>query len=638
MLTRTIGKFLRGKQTPLQVVLATTLGAMIGFVPGFWQGPGLTIVLLLLLLILNANLLVAGVAGLLAKVVSIPLLPVSFAIGRILLDGPTQPIFKWAVNAPVFALFGFEHYATTGALVTGFAVGLLLGLLLVLALNAFRRRMSRLETDSERYQRVAANPLSRLAVFIFVGGGHGKATYEQLLQRRLGNPIRILGVVVALLIVGLLFVVRAFATEPILTAAMQRGLERANGATVDLDSASLDAGAGRLTLAGLALADPNDLDTNVFSANRVQADISLGDLLRKRIALDQVVVSEAATGARRAVRGVIVGPPPRPASDPPPPEPGEKTLEDYMEQAKAWKERLAQLRRWLETVSTPSDEAGQREDLPPDVVEKRRQERIRRQIRAVGYARVRAEHLVVGAPTFVVYDLQAEGVRAAQMDDDLLDIRGRNLSTQPWLLEQPASVEIRSRSGRLAADVDLGGGGAQAVWPPQVDFALTDIPGNDVAALLAIGDEPPIAGGAVDVRVRGGVAPSEVDLDMRATVRNSMIVVPGAGSQEVEELTLPIGLRGPLDTPRIVISEGALAQALADAGAARLAKEVRGRAEEALGEAAGDLGGEAGEAIRDVAGSALEGVFGGKKDEKKKKKKGDGKKKDDPGDGSNGGL
>src|SRR5436309_8396950 len=106
MLTRKLGKLIRGKTTPFHILSASVLGAMLGFVPGFQQGPGLIAALVFLLVIINANLFVAAITGLLAKALSLAILPVTFAVGEFLLDGPTQSLFKAAINAPVLALFG----------------------------------------------------------------------------------------------------------------------------------------------------------------------------------------------------------------------------------------------------------------------------------------------------------------------------------------------------------------------------------------------------------------------------------------------------------------------------------------------------------------------------------------------------
>lgn len=55
MIIRKIGKIVLGNVTPFQIAAACTLGAMIGFLLGFSQAPGLLIALLVFLFILNAK-------------------------------------------------------------------------------------------------------------------------------------------------------------------------------------------------------------------------------------------------------------------------------------------------------------------------------------------------------------------------------------------------------------------------------------------------------------------------------------------------------------------------------------------------------------------------------------------------------
>ena len=81
-MVRTIGKLLRGKATPFQLFSACVLGAMLGFMPGYSQAPGLVIALGLALVILNANLALAAIIGAAAKLLSLALMPVSFACGQ----------------------------------------------------------------------------------------------------------------------------------------------------------------------------------------------------------------------------------------------------------------------------------------------------------------------------------------------------------------------------------------------------------------------------------------------------------------------------------------------------------------------------------------------------------------------------
>ena len=43
-------------------------------------------------------------------------------------------------------------------------------------------------------------------------------------------------------------------------------------------------------MTGLAIADPNALNMDIFRTDKGEADISLSDLLRKRMAIDRVVI------------------------------------------------------------------------------------------------------------------------------------------------------------------------------------------------------------------------------------------------------------------------------------------------------------------------------------------------------------
>jgi uncharacterized protein (TIGR03546 family) len=592
LISRKIGKLIRGKATPFQVVSAAVLGAMLGFIS--FDGPDLlarvtlTTAVVLVLVILNANLFLAGVVGLGAKLVSLFVMPVTFAAGRVLLDGPTRPLFEWAINTPVLALMGFEYYSLTGALVMGLIVGLIVGLAISMAIRQFRRTMAKMEEGSDRYQRYTQKGWVKALTWIFLGKGHGKKTsYADLAEKRIGNPIRPLGVVFAILVVALAFIGQMFLTEPLVTAAVQRGLERANGATVDLASADLDLGAGTMTLTGLAMADPNALSTNLLAAQQVEINVATSDLLRKRMAFDRVVVNDARQGGERRFPGRIIGQPPKPV---PAPEGPGKTIEDYFKQAEIWQERLAQARRWLEKISRPDPDAPAEEGQPRETLE----ERLRREVAQQGYSRVRATHLVEGAPLVVVHELEIDGVIFADLPDDPLTIRGANLSTQPWLLAEAGSLNVASRSGTLTGAFTIQPDGSARLTATRTGLSA------DMISDMLIAD--PLSGGTVDLALDAALSGTTIQAPLTVTARNTTLTLPGAGSTAVERFSLPIALLGPVDAPRIVIDDAALRKALVDAGA----NELLGELEDKLGEELGDkLPGDA----KDLIGN----ILGGKK-------------------------
>ncbi|MFG0327018.1 MAG: hypothetical protein ACF8SC_07110 [Phycisphaerales bacterium JB037] len=586
MITRKIGKILRGKATPLQLVLAGVLGAELGFVPSFAAAPGLVLALVLLLLILNANLFIAVAVAGVSKLVSLLLTPVSFEAGRLLLDGPTQPLFKWAINAPVLALFGLDSYVVTGGLLVAFIVGLALGIAVVALVNGFRRRMARLEEGSEKYKKYASKPGVRILAWAVLGKGHGKRTYADLLARKIGNPIRITGVIAAVVLVGALFFARSLLTDSFVTATLKRQLEWANGATVDIERVSLDFGTATVTIDGLAMADPGKLTHDIFRAERLQGDVAVGDLLRRRIAIDRLEVTNASSGMERATPGERIDRPDRPE---PPTREGDKTIGDYIRDAQKWKDRLDQIARWIERLAPPKpDDTNEGETL---------RDRLERMVEQDGYRRVKASHLVVGAPAFLIREIEVNGMRVADFDDETIDIVIRNASTNPWLVDDAASVSLVSSGGRLDAALSLASvsrGGGES----RVDFAFKRVATSWIApqlvSKLGPDGQPPIKGGAIDVSIKGPfrVEPGiPLDVAMDLFLHDMIMTLPGVGEVDLGEdgITLPVNLAGALDAPRIRVEPDALGKALKDAGRDVLINELSDEVRDRVGGRAGEL-------------------------------------------------
>ena len=612
MLTRKIGSIVRGKATPFHLVSACVLGSALGFLPGFGQAPGLIAFLVLLLIVVNANLLVAVLAGVAAEVVSLPLMSVSFGVGRVLIDGPTSGLLKALINAPVLALFGFEYYVTTGGLLLGVIFGLVLSVIVVKGITAFRRKTAALEEGSEGFRRLTQRRTVRFLLYVFVGRGHGKSAYGDLLEVKMGNPIRPIGVVFAAMVVGLLAIAMLFLRGPIVTMALQRGLERANGATVDIESADLDLGEGQLRIRGLAIADPSALDTDLFRTDLLEADVSDLSLLRKRLKLDRIVISGAAHGTKRAVPGHLVGKPPPPAPAPPDADGG--TISDYLDNAAQWQRRLAQVRRWLDKLSGPAGGDEDAKDGDP----------LGQQARLEGYRFIKAEHVITEAPAFHVGELLIERLTTDKVKGETLTVTGSNLSTHPGLLDRPPQLAITSSGGTL--DLKLKLGQAAAVKTENtIDLGYRGLSTDDIGQHLQIGGVVPIQGGTIDLAVTGQWwraaedGQVRVDLPLAVTLNNTALTV-AAGSAEVDQLKLTLGVTGALSNPRISFDRKQFADALVQAGAAQLAGRVRGEADKLIEKGKQQLGDELGERLGDEAGAVLGDKVGGLLGAFKKKK------------------
>jgi uncharacterized protein (TIGR03546 family) len=620
-LIRQIGGILRGKATPFQLAMACILGGMIGFVPGFMNAPGLLLSLLLLLAVLNANLVVAGLAAGLAYLLSLVLLPVSFQVGRFLLDGPTQGMYKAAINMPVLALFGFEHYVTSGGMVLGLVFGVAMGVVLVSVVAGFRRKMAGLEEGSERYKQYTSKGWVKALSWVMLGSGKGKKTYAEISKKKVGLPIRVTGVILAGLIVGLLYIVQSFFSEPIVTALLKTSLEKANGATVDVGSADLSLETGKLTVKNLALADAGKaqesgrIDTDLLRVASMDADVSGADLLRGRIAIDNAVLTGTTHGEKRAIPGRVIRrfPPKVPS---PEPKGNEKTLDDYLADAKVWRERLEQAQQWLDWLdSKRPDDAGT--PGPDGQKTETLKERLEREARELGYRNVVASHLIVGMPTLLVRNAVVQDMSTQDSPGQKYQVRAENISTQPWLLNQPPKVTVTGGAFGVDAQVTLG----TAAKVPGPNRVLVEAKGLDADKLVAqlagslkVGGKPPVQGGTVDLKLDGalGAGPSRwLEMPLIVTLHNSTVHLPEAGPTKLETLTLPFGLRGPLTSPVISFDDDALADALVAAGKAELANRVRGEAQKAVDKATGEAEKKVEEILKDKLPGGLSDPFKG---------------------------
>ncbi len=577
MITRKIGKLFRGEATPFQLILACVLGAIIGFLPGFGAAPGLFVFFLLALIVLNANLFLAGLVMLGSKLLSYLLLPLSFSIGRFFIDGPFEGMMTWAINAPVLAWFGFETYVATGGLVLGLAVGLIVGFVMVSLVQGFRRKLSGMREGSEAYKKWMSKPMVKIPVWIFFGSG-SKKDLETIRSKKLGLVVRPLGVVLVVLVAVVIVVASLFLQETILTTTARSALERVNGASVDLDRVHLDLPNGELTIEGLALVDPEDLMRNTFSASRLTADLSGLSLLRKKAVIDRLEIVDGNFGGERRFPGSHVGPrpkPPKPVAE----DVEGRTIDDYLKSAQLWRDRLGQARRWMDRFAGGDDEGDS--DTPDAGVPLA--ERLRQQAEALGYASVKADHRIVSEPTLTIRLLSAEGVRVQALPAERLRIAGRNLSTQPGLLSEGPEIEVVADSGTMKFLFEAGSMGT-GTGENRIDAFYRGYPVDTLKAALRDAKAFPLSGGEMDVALKGNFNTADLNLPLNVTVKNTELVIPGGSSSRVSELLVPVEVRGPLDNPRIVLGGDALKQALVAAGREELTRQLSGQAEALIGD------------------------------------------------------
>lgn len=569
---RKIGKFIRGDATPFQIMSACLLGGVLGFMPGARQAPGLIAFLTFLLVIVNANLFLAGIVLLAGRLFALLLMPLSFYAGRMLIDGPTEGIFTALINAPLTAWFGFENYVATGSLLTGALFGMVCGFSTITLLSSFRRRMAALEEHSETYKTFISRPFVQVLIFVFMGGVKGKKDWSEILKKRIGNPIRPLGAVLVALCLVLLVVSMLFLDELILRNALRSGLERINGATVDLERVELDLAENRLTITGLAMADPNALDTNVFAAERIEADIAGMSLLRKKVAIDRIEIANATHGAQRRVAGVRLIPPTEQARLPTDIPADFQLIEELVKESQVWRDRLAQVRAWLERLSPPEAESTEHEGADKSGT-RTLAERLAEQAAAQGYANVRADHLIHKSPTLTIHECVARGLTVVQFPGQTFEINGRELSTHPSLLDTPPSLEIKSQSGDIL--FSFSGGEISAGSTTNVlTIRYRGLPVDRIAEAVADPGSFPFRGGLLDLEAEGTLTGAILELPVTVTVHDSTLTLPRLGKREISNFTFPMEIRGPIDSPQVKLSPETFVKAAVAVGRSVLKEKI----------------------------------------------------------------
>ena len=409
-----------------------------------------------------------------------------------------------------------------------------------------------------------------------------------------------------------------------------RELTRLNGSTVDIENVDIAWFGGRAEIVGLQISDPESLDRNLFEAERLAADLDLDSFLRRRFAIDDVIVSSARLESDRRTPAVRHAP-----SSTTPSEDGEDpgeidgvplpngNLEDYLKTARDWKERLQQVQRVLERIAdrippTDSDES----DVPAasgDSLE----DWLREQVDLHGYAGVRATHLIERTPTVLVRRIEASGIQSRDPAAPTHDLIVTSISTEPRLVESPPALELRASDESLFAELMLDrisrGGGEN-----RFEVAVRDLPAERIVEQLVETRETLFSGGTIDAVMAGVftlrptvsiVGPLEVVLrDCTIRIANE--------SATIAELPVRLDVGGRLDDPAVVLDEEAFAAALEKAGAGALAARARDEAQSQVDRGLQNLENKTGieipddvrKGIGEVIGGGLDGLFGGDRD------------------------
>ncbi len=596
---REIGGFLRGDATPFQLFVGAFLAGIISFMPGFQQAPGLVSVFVLALLVLNSNLMIAGLTMGLGRLLALAIQPATFEVGQFFIDGPTSGVLTQLINGPVTAWFGFENYLATGGLALGAGYGGIMGLVIAIFMGTFRAKMAKLESGNMVYQAVVEQKWARAVGWLLFGGEKGDKSWAHKSKHNFGKPVRYVGVLALIVVVVLGVASPHLINDTWLGKIVASQLAQANGATVDIDSIEADLAGGKLAINTLAFADPNALDKNMFQTTRLEADVSNQDLYAKKYALKRLEISGARVGAERDTPGRKVGRPVKPAPDPDVEgstetkgtgegdsgEGGEgadvgeilgKGDKDYsidgvLDKADEWKSYLAQIKKWLGKVSVPQGTGDGSGEIEGETLE----ERLRRLAAEQGFANVIASHRITDKPRFTIQELVVNDVEVSQLPGEVLNVLGTDLSTEPHLVEGASTLQITSESGRMGLELTVD----QDAGP--VSFHYSELPVDQVKGWLKDRSAFPFQGGSFNIQGSGTLSGAQIHLPVQVTPVGSSWNLPKLGTQPVPQVPFTVVISGDLDNPRIRPDlssfAGSLKQGLIDAGKNKVKEKIGDR-------------------------------------------------------------
>jgi len=423
-LIRKLGKVLRGGATSREMFLGVFLGFAIGMTPGL----NLTLIaLIVLLLFLNANGVLGAMAIILGKALCLALAPVTCRIGHAMIHNlGLAGLVRAAGDTPVLALLDLHVYCLMGAIPIVLVVGISLAWFVARSVGAMRAGVAKAAGGSDRLQKVASSKFARLVLRVVFG--KQKGTLAEMADRK-SSLIRLGRVIVAAVFLGVLVAAWVVFLNPMVKSGLEKSIGAANGAEVDIASADLSLATGRLVIEGLEVTDPGRPKLNRVQADRIEAKISIAELLARRFVMDVIACDAMRFDAPRDKPGQVYGEV-APAKEEGPDLHGlVGNVADYIEQIKRANEKFQKLREYLKSDDPAKKDPAAQEDLAE-------------RARAEGYLRLSAKDVLTKRPSWVIRKLTVSRIEVLP-DAPTFTAEGANLSSHPSL--HPEKIELKAR-------------------------------------------------------------------------------------------------------------------------------------------------------------------------------------------------
>ena len=579
MLVGSVIKFLKGGLSPAHVWISVVSGFLLGMLPDYGASAGLVVMVLLFTSLIRVNAGLFALSFIVSKTLLLLGLPWLFALGHSALEGMFGAALVKLSQLPVLAWFGFERYATVGALIAGVPLAVVAALIT----NAGVQKMRNAGAD------LHANPTFDAFAQSFLGGTAltlllGKSSKEGL-GSALNKVVPLFrvkeGLIGASLIALLALGIWQWAKSD-LKSALVPVLECANGATVEIDRVSLNIWTGTLDVTGLEVADPSNLSANLFSATALRISVSSAALLSKRILVEEVRAQEARSGMPRTNPGQLTGPFIGPVAIT---APTSDEVGSYLEDAEAWVDRLRQVQALLKRWGGVIPEGSEAE---PAIGSPSYGAWLDEQIAQSGYTGLSFAPIEEGYWSALAEKVSVDSIRIAALADKNLTVLAENLASNPKQIAVSPRIEVTSDDESIGVLIQLDE--LSAAGANRLELSFDSLDAQSTLSTLKPAIAKRVNGGQIDLRLDGEfryAGEGELNLDLLATLRDSELIIKRR-KLRVANFEVPVKVRGSFAAPKVEVNNKALEDQLKGVAENALKDEAKSRVEDKIRSKLGD--------------------------------------------------
>ena len=605
---------LRGGVSPVAIFLSIMFGFSFGLMPGWY---GFHTILIILVLVLNIHIGLFLLSAGIGKTLCFAAAPLLYHLG-VWMQNYLSVLFRLLASVPVIGITDFSRYSVAAAVVLGPVLGAIAGLLMARSVISFRRMLLKLEDGSDKFKKWYSNRWVRILDRLLIG----KRTKDaRSLFTAKTKYIRKPGVALAALLLIVSVIVTTLIKDSTIKDYAIATMTRANGAEVNLDDLDISVLTGAVSASGIEVTDPENPNNNQLSVDKVATDASLYNLLLGRVVMDKVEVSNVKFDQKRAAPGKVndtttkqepaVFDPCNFKVDPT----DLAKLETYLKDAKALKEKLQKIRKWL-----PKKDADKTATRPKQVPQK-----------YLDY--LKAQAIVSPSPRILAKKVILDNVQISSPTLGSSNVILTNISDAPQAAKLPVTFEIKSIDTPAFITVTIDYSSKNGIPKLSGNFGGFDM--AKIQSSLSDNVGLMFESGTASGQFNGMATNESIDLALDININNLQAKgqgkgILGLGANTTSEafgaltdLETTIRVVGPADEPRLVFDAKQLTeqmkQALVKAGKQRLIREIDDKLGEKLDEKLGDKVPEELKETLKKPTELIKGLFGDKdKDENNK--------------------